>query len=1339
MMGAILSRLSAMWPSPTYWGIHTSLYSSLPPEAVQLLEQAIWLKIAGRAAEARATFEDALKPFAAVPVVAIEHADFELESGKWGRAWRILDSRLTELRDANEDLDTPEHRLMALTWAMLGTRHRGDISSSAKEIERTQHWLAEVHVADYTDIQASCIRRYVIASLFTRLYSGYNNPEAEHIPAHDSTNASGEKMPWGGLPLLRRALTQQGKFNEANALFRAEMNRTPLEARIAIVEEFLEAIDGVPSSRGRDFIEAAVRLQSATTFVLLQAPERALEEFDKSEAAFERFCVEFGIEGKKATPHMQAMTYERLSCIDDPIGKLDSTTDLATQMEAMDGTKTGLCLSDAADLAIAYYKATSMEIFHTVYFDMQRRLETYDQTVSEDICDLVHHHVSLFSVTNSSLVGRNNALEWIDAFFEEYPHFDAPGVRALLCRSKATLLRGLRRLDEANEVDQEASLLEASGPKIGEWMHVGRGKPAPKKSSIGASVQLLSQSQPQDNGDNDVGDGKEEEDKDEPFYWSWRDALGDERKTQEMAVQLVLEWLSEDIATGNCTPEEIRGMTEAEVKDIVFTTTTEVDKTKEELYNRLCTWLENPPKGQRNRRLFCLVMLRFGRQMHFSTHRFWDLRISELHHLLELEERLPRSIRENFPGSKGSWLGQMALTWLAPLDDRADLTSADSANRLFNAEMYNDQAVDEYRRNNDLAQLALHQRSGAQICMLQIMRLRQLAQHAASSAHSSDIEKADNGSEKRDEDDAVLSDEAVTKIAELRDRGIRQAKEADEIFSQSELHASSSSGLEGITHRQNVTAFHSSAYTVRTAMQLLLAAPGQPSAETITEMWRWTQKFKARSLARTIGVRISDPPALVTKIKSCPDAAQGYEQMLAMQRRIYEAEGMAKFNLRRELNEHLRVMRGKHDLIRQLLDLKEAQPFDLSDVASIEAQSGASIVLVDWFHLPGYIPGDADRLLLFTVRGQSHPTMDILTTRIEDVIDWQKTYLAPDEFKVSPEENLNTMEAREAFNTMLGGLVAPLARHVRPKELVVLCPSSSLHRLPLHALAVERYAALIHRNPVVYTHSQSLLRSCFAATEQARPMPARINALFISGIAKSESEYLKAGRDSIVALAHRFGTEPMIDQTASKETFLNVAGQSRLLHLHTHCNWKSVNPLDHEVEFPMPHAPPVGKRPVESVTAREFFDVQVSPGTHVNMIACQGGVMDVRLGDEVMGLVPALMCSGASSTISTLWSIRDTHGVLFENGFFRSFLKQSASKKRKHKPGTDNDDTSMPNGSRLLDLAKAMQQAAKEMDEFTAAPLYKWAGYVLHGCWQFPLSQEDSESLQTVVTDRAVA
>lgn len=1162
---------------------------------------------------------------------------------------------------------------------------------------------------DLNDPQASCIRRYVVANLFTRLYSGYKNPEAEHIPAHSKTDSSGNRASWGGLEGLRRSLMQNGKFHEANALFRVELNRTSPEDRGSVCQEFLEAIAEVPEKRGRDLIEATVRLQWATTHIMLQAPVKAVEEFEKSEAAFQKFCNVFGIHDKTATPHMQSLEYERLACIDDPIIRLERTEALASRIEAIDGIKTGLCLSAVADLAMAYYKATAMELFKTTYFDVQKRLETYDQYVSEDICDLVHHHVDLISVTISSLVDRHKSLEWVDAFFKEYNYFDAPGVRALLCRSKASLLRSLRRLDEAVEVDDEATRLEASGPSIGKWTHMKRGYVAPMPGSTYNSASPdKSISKPGHQADD------EEEDEEQPFFWEWRDAIGDEAKTQEMAIKLVMQFLQDDMAAGNPVPDNIKGITTADLKMIVYTKELAVDSSTENLYENICTWLGDPPKIQRNRRLFCQVMLRHARQMHWAALQFWDRRISELQRLVELEDQLPRAISETFPSNKGTWLGQLALTYMAPLESLANLTSTDAGERLSEAEKNNGLAVNEYRRSNDVVRVALHQRSGAQACMLGIIRLRQLMEDEV---------------RRHGADQTPPQAEMIATISKLCARGISQAEEADEIFSRSELHASSSSGLEGITHRQNLAAFNASAYTGRTAIELLLASTDQPPEKTVPQIWRWVQKYKARSLARTIGVRMFDPPELVSKIMACPEVAKGYDEMKALQKQIVEAEGMAKFNLRRQLDAHMATMRDTHDLMRQLLDLKEAQPFDLPDVDHIESQSGTRVVLVDWFHLPAYFAGGVDRLLLFTTKSQSSPTMDVLTTKVEDVIAWQKTYLAPDTSKVSPEENLDTVEAREAFDMMLGGLVAPLEQHVKPGELVVLCPSSYLHRLPLHALPVGRYAALIHRNPVVYTHSQSLLRSCFAATEQIRSSPAPLNAQFVSGIAESESQLLKAGRENIVALARRFGTDPMIDRTASKDSFLGVAEESRLLHLHTHCNWKSTNPLDHEVEFPMLSTPPEGKRPVESLTAREFFDLQVSPGTHVNMIACQGGVMDVQLGDEVMGLVPAILCSGASSTISTLWSIRDTHGVRFENGFFESFLKQSAAKKRKHLLGVGGD-VSNNGGSRILNLAKAMQSAAKEMDEFTAAPLYKWAGYVLHGCWQFPLAEQDVEALR---------
>ncbi|KAG9502322.1 hypothetical protein J7337_005149 [Fusarium musae] len=1306
-----LERMSEMSISPHYWGIYTSLYSSLPPEAVKQLERAIWLKMSGLANEARAIFDNELRSFAAVPVVVIEHADLELEAGKWGRAWHILDSKLSQLREAKEDFESPEHRLMLLTWAMLGTRHRGDVTSSKIEIETTQHWLSGVPVADYTDVQAGCIRRYVIAGLFTRLYSGYNNLEAEHIPLHDMTDTSGEKIPWGGLRLLRRSLTQRGMFNEANALFRVELNRTPPEDRGPVVAEFLEAVASIPPNRGRDYIEAVVRLQWATTHIQLQEQESAAQEFDNSEAAFQRFCDNFGIGNMEATPHMQAMAYERLSCIDDPIDRLERTEALATHMEAVDGTKTGYCLAAAADLSRKYYEVTGMELFRTTYFDVQTRLDTYDRTVSEDICDLVHHHVDLNSMALASLIDRDSALDWIDNFFNEYPHFDAPVVRALLRRSQASLLRSLRRQDEAGRVDEEASQLETSTPSVGNWMHSRQGY----RRNTTSSVQPDPQPQIQD------------DDGDETFYWGWSDVIGDQAKLQEMSIQLVLKWLLEDITTGNSAFEEFRGMTEAALKAIIFPKATDIDETTEARYARLCSWLSKPPVHQKNRRLFCLVMLRFGRQMHFCDIKLWDLRLSELKSLLELEESLPQIVRDKFPGNKGSWLAQMAFTYMAPLDDLADFTGAESEERLENAETYNDRALAEFRRNKDLVRVALHQRSGAQICMFMIRRVRQLEEQAASPRNTKGG-MVDNGPKKTDNNTSSLSDYARAKIHDLRNRGISQAESADEIFSLSELHASSSSGLEGITHRQSITASNANAYTILTAIELLLAAPGEPSDETITKVWQWVQKYKARSLARTIGVRMSDPTEMVDRIKACPEAARGYYEMLELERRMEKAQGMAKFDLRRQLDKHRRNMRETHDLLRQLLDLREAQPFDLSDVARITAQSGTSIALADWFHLPPYFTGATGRLLLLTVRKRSKGnmsvklTMDMLTTRVEDVNTWLKTYL-------DPGKTLDTEEARKAFDSMLGGLIAPLSRHVKKDDLIILCPSTALHRLPLHALAIGGHRALIHRNPVVYTHSQSLLRSCFAAAELAQETPKPINAKFISGIPESESKRYGAGRESIQTLARRFGTKPMIDQTAPKEVFLDEAVKSRLLHLHTHCGWESKNPLGHKIVFTMPYAPSEEQPQIESVTAREIFDIRVSPGTHVNMIACQGGVVNVPLGDEVLGLVPALMCSGASSTVSTLWNIDDGHGSRFSKLFFDSFAKQST---------TTDDNTPKASSSRIVNLAKAMQVAAeamdcamdKNMEKESLEPLYRWAGYVLHGCWQFPISEQDIGSLR---------
>jgi CHAT domain-containing protein len=233
------------------------------------------------------------------------------------------------------------------------------------------------------------------------------------------------------------------------------------------------------------------------------------------------------------------------------------------------------------------------------------------------------------------------------------------------------------------------------------------------------------------------------------------------------------------------------------------------------------------------------------------------------------------------------------------------------------------------------------------------------------------------------------------------------------------------------------------------------------------------------------------------------------------------------------------------------------------------------------------------------------------------------------------------------------------------------------------------------------------------------------------------------GRDSIQELARRFERSSMMDGSVSKEQFLSAATQSRLLHLHTHCNWTSGDPLDHHVELPRMDRPttkrsvePV-KRQVERLTARELFNVRFPPSTHVNLIACQGGVTDVKLGDEVMGLVPVLLYSGASSTISTLWCIADGDGAMFANAFFDSFCEQCAKHKTRipgvaGQPGTNEEVLRSSESSSVgfVNLAKAVRAALIKLDEGYTQPLDTWAGFVLHGFWHFPLPADDMAMLQ---------
>lgn len=1178
----------------------------------------------------------------------------------------------------------------------------------------------------------------------------------------EDNKVSGQEACWAGLGQLRRVLTIRGKVYEANALFRIELNRTPLDDRERVIREFLAAIATNTSSAEGLFVEASVRLQWGATCVLLQALQRAEEEMAKSEEMFIRYCDESGIANRALTPHLQALRYESLSLLQDPVARLEGLERLAEELEGVQSYKTGVCLSALGDLAKLFYQFTADKTYLNMFFSVHKRLEVYDETVSEDLCDLVLHRNDLSSHTVTHLNDRQKSLEWIDGFFKRYEYFKCPAELSSLYRRRALLLRGLRRIDEADVADKEADRLDASGPSLGKWLHMG---------SIGKTIALQKSEADLDNECSD------DEGADTPFWSPWQTVMGDAGKVNDTVVRLVLEWSLADIKNGHITMSVFRdmvnntelkmvGVNSAEeaidivqsrdmharkMTSIIFPTENIPTPQQENGYRHVCDWLINIPKGERDKRLFCLLMMRDARQRHFSALQFWDLRIGELNNILELLPRVPRHIRDFFPFMKGTCLGALAQTYHAQLVDMSNFTDSVTTKTLASAEYYNNAALEELRQRYHPGEVAVQNRCGAQICFLKLIRMKQIAKECVSIARENSVEP------KLAVDIGVDDSGARAEINSIRRVGLEKLKETDCINTESEIHASWVGGLDGINARQGVQKFQNSSDTIYTAVNLLLAEAGGVTSNTVTNIWEWVQKYKARSLARTIGVQARYPPGLVSQIMASEKARPAYEELLYLEKRIEEAEPSARFYLRRQLDVHQIKMKATDDLLRQLIDLREGTPFASADIAVVQGEIGESFVLVDWFYLPPFLKSDSGSLLLFTARAGSAPTMDIVSTTIQETHIWQNAFLTPRDWKSFREENLRDKDARTEFDEQLGGLVAPLAHRTKPGEVLVLCPSTTLHRLPLHALSIrvpdptccDQFfeEGLIHRNPIVYIHSHSLLRSCISATKQAQYFPVAVNPQFLSGIPDAKMSYydeaaqcqrdFTTGRKSIEELSKWFGTKPMLNSTASKTSLMGMMAQSRLLHLHTHCNWDFADPLDHHIELPdIKEAAEQNKDQITKLTTREIFDTRVLPGTHINVIACQGGVVEVKPGDEIMGLIPALLYSGASSTVSTLWSIDDKDGAKFAFYFFKSFLRQCvsqcANQLQDGEVGGVDEHLSTTKRSRgtSISIAKAVQSAIREMDKGQTMPLYHWAAFVTHGFWQYPLSKEDVARLR---------
>lgn len=227
-----------------------------------------------------------------------------------------------------------------------------------------------------------------------------------------------------------------------------------------------------------------------------------------------------------------------------------------------------------------------------------------------------------------------------------------------------------------------------------------------------------------------------------------------------------------------------------------------------------------------------------------------------------------------------------------------------------------------------------------------------------------------------------------------------------------------------------------------------------------------------------------------------------------------------------------------------------------------------------------------------------------------------------------------------------------------PGDYLYLVPHDVLHYLPLHTIKVEG-SYLIERNPVLYTPSASVLKYC-----QAKRKNKRETALVL-GDSDPENPLPYAYVEAL-KVAETFSTKPYLGRVARRSLVKEKLEKERetidILHFACHGYFHPFQALKSGILM----APePDEQEPSEFettlhglsenryLTAEEFFGIEMHADL-VTLSVCESGVNQLRPGDELFGLMRALIYAGTPSIIMSLWSVDEISSSMLMQRFYEA-------------------------------------------------------------------------------------
>ena len=1121
------------------------------------------------------------------------------------------------------------------------------------------------------------IRKYVLLVLSLALGSNYIKDNAGYIPRPDH-----ERLMWQGLTDLRMSLLERGMLNETLGLFKVERTRLPpierADATLGLLNHVKKYFS--LSEERMLWVESELCIYLAQSHYERGEGDKGALELEKADQLLTRWCPLVGVRKDTLTPNLD-IKLVKLRCTDyddNPLLYYQESTEASRLFKSCLHPSTTVVISHAIEAAGLLMGPGDADPYGVHFLRLLYELREFQENVLEDIYGLLKDQSPLFAEASfNSLIESNKVLEWLAGFEKKYPDFAIPnGLKTIYSRRKIIYTA---RHDTGKQAQEEAKI-----EKIQDKVPTSYGPLVAVRKPRTAPIY--------DTGDAPKAGIAFPMDIDEDnFFMEWVDVAGKTEETKLKALEHLTEWMLADLTTSVISEDEVCSILSFELqsgdamslKDQLKLLSPEATFSKlylkgngsnrgiieveewDKKHKSLKDWLSRFSKPTAHGRQFLSVVLQEIRKDSVLDCRApIDVRILELYRCISMVDNLLPRVKEVVITKVILWRGTIADQYL--------LHCAES--KMFDDELIGDylkrsmdmglDIIREYQKTVNLFQTSMRQRMTGEVC---IFWLNWLLRRPGKK----------------------ISDPELIEVQEI---GVQLLEQADKFFTLLLQEVTWSGGLTGVEERErSISSFTS--WAIPGLVVRLLLAGGIPEDEAKRkEIWHWVQRSKARSLAKAMGLSGEIPNVLIQEINASHVCRPLYQEMVSLQNEIQSVGPQKRFTLRQKLDLHVKEMR-KHRLLAEFCDVKDGIALTLSGLDRLMAASNISAVLVDWFYV--YLDVmDEGSIILLTAKANSTPTVTVLSIKPERVTQWINTYL-----------NQEQADYQRRVTTEISELIQPLVEVTQPGDTLILCPSSSLHRIPLHSIEYvyddDRCEPLIFRNPIVYTHSHSILRMCMWNAQAAAEAPSSStwNPLVLNGIPDTqENESYAAGRLSVKELAADLNVQPLLDEDAAKTNFLDLAPTSRLIHIHSHVDWTELDPLAHSIQFPNANA----------LTAREIFPLSLPRGTHVSLIACSGGRARVSPEDEIMGLIPALLHAGASSTISTLWKIKDMAGADFTKEFYKKLREEKDRESVQGKVG-------------WVDLARVFQEAVMERDkeEGREGGILHWTAFVMHGFWRF--------------------